>query len=155
MLVLTRAIGQTLYIGRDVSVTVYDRMRYHATLAIVAPSHCKVRYGSQPLGFASCPQGERLYLVTLLEDDAIWIDEAEVRLAFTAGLPEMRPMPERSLRLLVNAPRSLSIYREEVYLRRLREMGETLPAAPMCARIDGINGRWHRRRAATATGTVC
>jgi sRNA-binding carbon storage regulator CsrA len=154
MLVLTRGIGQTVYIGRDISVTVYDRMRFHATLAIVAPSHSRVRYGSQTLGFAACPEGERLYLVTLLDDDAIWIDEAEVRVAFATGEPDMRPMPERCLRLLLSAPKSLSIYREEVYLRRLRERGETLPAWPMHEHISRIGGQSHRRSFSAAADTT-
>ena len=73
MLLLTRRIGQTIYIGDDIRVTVHDRLRYHVTLGVVAPTELALHYSGAQLAPAVLPGGEHLYFITLLAYEGLFI----------------------------------------------------------------------------------
>jgi carbon storage regulator CsrA len=48
MLILNRRVGETICIGDDVRVTVYDKLRYHVTMGVIAPPSAQLFYGEAP-----------------------------------------------------------------------------------------------------------
>lgn len=127
MLLLTRRVGETIYIGDAIRVTVHDRLRYHVTLGVIAPVHMPLHYGGAALAPAVLPGGERLYLVTLLACETLRIGPVELHADFHIPFPKGDPRRERLVRIGIEAPKEISILREELYLRTLIATGRRLP----------------------------
>lgn len=141
MLTLTRCTDDTVFIGDDIRVTVYDQLRYHVVLGVLMPADANLRHGQTLLRPATLPGGERFYLLTLMSHGDVWMDRpgsdpgqaVQVRVRFDAAAPEAMPLRKRQIMVDIGAPRSVDIYREEVYRRLLRETGQPLPALPFSA----------------------
>jgi sRNA-binding carbon storage regulator CsrA len=138
MLLLTRRIGESIYIGDAIRVTVHDRLRYHVTLGLIAPAHTALHYGGAALAPAVLPDGERLYLVTLLICEALRIGEIELHVDFHIPFPKGDPRREQAVRIGIQAPKEITILREELYLRMLAETGRRLPP-PIADWIRRVN----------------
>ena len=127
MLLLTRRIGQTIYIGDDIRVTVHDRLRYHVTLGVVAPTELALHYSGAQLAPAVLPGGEHLYFITLLAYEGLFIGEIELHVDFNIPFPRGDHRRERQVRLCITAPKEIPILREELYFRMLAAMGRRSP----------------------------
>jgi sRNA-binding carbon storage regulator CsrA len=141
MLMLTRGIGQTIFIGDRVRVAVYDRLRYHVILGVIAPEQTLLHYGGARLVPAVLPGGVQLYLVTLLACETLHIDQIALFVDFHVSLPADDPRRERQVRIGIDAPRQIPILREELVLRALAANGQPLPPQV---------GRWIERMLAPA-----
>jgi sRNA-binding carbon storage regulator CsrA len=139
MLTLTRRTGETIYIGDNTCITVYDRLRYHVILGVLAPANASLFVGQTSLRPAILPGGERFYLLTLLSQDVFWIDDIRVHVRFSTTYLSAAPSYTRQIRISVHAPRTVQIHREEIYLRTLREAGKRLPVMPLCAWLRQAN----------------
>lgn len=141
MLTLKRCTDDTIFIGEDIRLTVYDQLRYHVVLGVLMSDGANLRHGQHMLRPATLPGGERFYLLTLMSHGDLWMDcpasgaeqSIQVRVRFDATAPEALPLRKRPVMVDIEAPRSVDIYREEVYWRLLRENGEPLPALSFSA----------------------
>jgi sRNA-binding carbon storage regulator CsrA len=138
MLFLTRRIGQTIYIGDDIRITVHDRLRYHVTLGVIVPTPLVLHYSEAQLTPAVLPGGERLYLVTLLACEGLRIGEIELFVDFNIPFPKNDRRRERLVRIGIQASKDIPILREELYLQTLAAMGRRLPP-PVADWIQRIN----------------
>ncbi|MFZ2753114.1 MAG: carbon storage regulator [Lysobacteraceae bacterium] len=139
MLTLTRRTGETIYIGDDICVTVYDRLRYHVILGVLMPAGASLRFGESCMRPAILPGGERFCLLTLLSRDVFWIDDIQVGVRFNPTYLGTASFHMRQLKIDIGAPQHIEIYREEIYLRRLQEAGKRLPAMPFSAWLHQAN----------------
>jgi sRNA-binding carbon storage regulator CsrA len=139
MLTLTRRFGETIYIGDDTCVTVYDRLRYHVMIGVLAPANARLQFGDSCLRPAILPDGERFYLLTMLSQDVFWIDDVRVRVRFNPTYLSTVSVRMRQVKIDIDAPQSVEVYREEIYLRRLQEAGKQLPAMPFSAWLRQAN----------------
>jgi sRNA-binding carbon storage regulator CsrA len=127
MLILTRRIGETIYIGDDICITVYDKLRYHVSMGVITPVNTKVLYGDTCLRPAVLPDGERFYLISLLTMDEFQVGDTVVRVSFNPSyLGEVSPL-KRQIRVGIDAPQSTTVLREEVYHRQLVKDGKRVP----------------------------
>jgi carbon storage regulator CsrA len=126
MLVLNRRVGETIHIGDDVCVTVYDKLRYHVTMGVIAPTNAQVFYGEMRM--ATLPDGERFYLISLLTTETIRIDDVELRVSFTPSYLGSGSLCKRQVQLAIAAPKSVPVHREEIYLQHLDRDGKRRPA---------------------------
>jgi sRNA-binding carbon storage regulator CsrA len=148
VLVLTRRTGETIYIGDDICITVYDRLRYHVILGVLMPANASLRMGETFLRPAILPDGERFYLLTLLSQDLFWIDAIKVRVRFNPTYLGTASLRMRQVKIDIGAPEHVDIYREEIYLRRLQNAGKRLPATPFSAWLHQANRSVSGRAAA-------
>lgn len=118
MLTLTRRVGESIYIGDAICITVYDRLRYHATIAVLAPANAQVKFGDAIIRPAILPGGERFYLLTLLSGDEFTIGEIRISARFRPTLLNVKSPQRRQMKITVDAPKSTLVQREEVYLKR-------------------------------------
>ena len=139
MLTLTRRIGETIYIGDDTCVTVYDRLRYHVILGVLMPANACLRFGETRLRPAILPDGERFYLLTMLSQDVLWIDDIKVCVRFNPTYLTAASLRTRQIKISLHAPRTVHIDREEIYLRRLQEAGKRLPPMPFSVWLHQAN----------------
>lgn len=128
MLILTRRIGETIYIGDDICVTVYDKLRYHVTMGVIAPVNVSVLYGQARLRPAILPGGERFYLIPLLTMDGFKVGDSDVRVNFNPSYLGVGSPLKRQIRVGVAAPQSVTVLREEVYHRQLVSDGKRVPS---------------------------
>ncbi|MBN8211525.1 MAG: carbon storage regulator [Xanthomonadales bacterium] len=148
MLTLTRRIGETIYIGGDTCVTVYDRLRYHVILGVLTPASTCVRFGETCLRPAILPGGERFYLSTMLNQDVLWLDDIRVQVRFNPTYLSTASLRTRQLKISVHAPQTVHVDREEIHLRKLRAAGKRLPTMPFSAWLRQANLMVSRRAAA-------
>lgn len=130
MLTLSRRVGETIYIGHDICVTVYDRLRYHLILGVLMPANTELRYGATRLRPAILPGGERCYLLTMLNLDEFRMGDVQVRVRFNPTCLGASSLRMRQVKIDIGAPPSVAVHREEIYLRVLRDAGRRLPVMP-------------------------
>jgi sRNA-binding carbon storage regulator CsrA len=127
MLVLTRRIGESIYLGDDIRLTLQDRLRHHIALAVVAPAPIAVhRAGAAPRS-APLPTGQLYYLVYLLSEERLYVGDAEVSVHFGHSTL-LAHSAKRQVRIGIQAPPALTILRGELYARDRQRRGETPPA---------------------------
>lgn len=148
MLTLNRRTGETIYLGDDTCITVYDRLRYHVMLGVLAPANACLQFGESHVRPAILPDGERFYLLTMLGQDLFWIDDIKVRIRFNPTYLGSVSLRMRQVKVDIDAPQSVDIYREEIYLRRLREAGRRLPVMSFSAWLHRANVSVSSRAAA-------
>ena len=139
MLILSRRVGETVRIGDDVAVTVYDKLRYHVTMGVIAPPEAQVFYGDTRLRPATLPDGERFYLISLLSQETFRIDDAQVMVSFTPSYLGSGSLRKRQVRVGVVAPQSVAVHREEIYLRTLAGAGRRVPPTPFATWLRQAN----------------
>lgn len=127
MLILTRRAGETIYIGDDICLTIYDKLRYHVMMGVLAPASVDLDFGGSSVRPVILPDGERFYLLTLLSQDAFTIGEAHVRVWFKPSFLGAEALRAREIRVGVTAPRSIEVNREEIYARKLLDAGKRPP----------------------------
>lgn len=148
MLTLTRRTGETIYLGDDICVTVYDRLRYHVMIGVLAPANARLQFGEASLRPAILPDGERFYLLTMLSQDVFFIDDVRVKVRFNPTYLAAVSLRTRQIKVDVHAPHAVEIYREEIYLRRLQQAGKRLPALSFSAWLHQANVSVSSRAAA-------
>ncbi len=115
MLVLNRRIGQSIYIGDDVCVTVFGRRRNHATIGVLAPPAVCVRSADTTPRPRVLESGAHFYLLTLLTGEGFVVGDSEVHVKFKgSGLPTLGAQPKQ-VRIAIRAPAHVQVHREEVY----------------------------------------
>jgi carbon storage regulator CsrA len=139
MLVLNRRVGETIHIGDDVCVTVYDKLRYHVTIGVIAPTDAQVFYAETRMRPAVLPDGERFYLISLLTTETFRIDDVELRVSFTPSYLGMGPTRKKQVQLAIAAPKSVPVHREEIYLQHLDRAGKRRPAMSFAAWLRQAN----------------
>lgn len=139
MLTLTRRIGESIYLGDDTCLTVYDRLRYHVMIGVLAPERMAVACNAHAVRPAMLPGGERFYLLTLLSGDDFTVGDARVLVRFRHTFLSAQSMQRRQMKVSVDAPIALPVLREEVYLDRLAASGRRLPPAPFSAWLHRAN----------------
>jgi carbon storage regulator CsrA len=128
MLILNRRVGETIHIGDDVCVTVYDKLRYHVTIGVIAPADSQVFYGDTRMRPAILPDGERFYLISLLTTEMFRVDDVELRVSFTPSYLGAGSTHKRQVQVAIAAPKSVPVHREEIYLQHLDRDGKRRPA---------------------------
>jgi sRNA-binding carbon storage regulator CsrA len=127
MLVLTRRVGESLYIGDDICLTVRDKLRYHVTIGVMAPPGVCVDYEGQTLRAAPRRAAGCCYLVSMLTREMLTIGKAVVYV----GIPSPRRLRHETangqVTIGIDAPQDVRIYREEIYRGILAEQGRQLP----------------------------
>jgi sRNA-binding carbon storage regulator CsrA len=139
MLALTRRIGESIYIDGDIGVTVYDLLRYHVTLGVVAPASVSLTLQGATLRPAVLDDGSCFYLLSMVNRDSFVVGEAEVSVAFQSTFLRSGSLRSRQVRLLISAPPSIVIDREEIHLRKRAAAGLALPVLPKCAWLHRAN----------------
>jgi sRNA-binding carbon storage regulator CsrA len=139
MLKLTRRIGETIYIGDTICLTVYDKLCYHVMLGVLTPPGVPVRLHGVPLRAAVLGDGAHFYLLTLLSQDRFTVGEAEVEVAFKTSYSGFLGLRNRLVKIGIDAPRWVTVDREEIYVRKLVESGRQPPDVTMSAWMRGAN----------------
>jgi carbon storage regulator CsrA len=139
MLILTRRIGETIYIGDHIYVTVYDKLRYHVSMGVIAPATVNVQYGDTRLRPAILPGGERFYLISLLTMDGFNIGDTQISVNFNPSYLGTGNPLKRQIRVGIAAPQSITILREELYLRQLTQAGKRVPPMPFATWLRQAN----------------
>ncbi len=127
MLTLTRRVGETIYIGDHITVTVYDKLRYHLMLAVLAPPGVHLGFGGNRMRAVALPDGMGFYLLILLDRDAFTVGEARVSVRFKPSFLGVATLRAQQVRVSIDAPRSIEVHREEIYARKLLDAGGRLP----------------------------
>ena len=144
MLTLTRRVGETICLGDDIAVTVYDRLRFHVLVAIVAPAGTKVRSGEADVAPALLPDGGHFYLLTLIDHECFRIDDSLIRVRFSHTQFFSAPKYKRQLKVDIDAPDWLTILREELCLDSSQSVGRraaTLRVADWLHRSNASTSR--------------
>lgn len=127
MLTLTRRVGETIYIGDDICVTVYDKLRYHLMVGILAPHGVNLDLGGNSMRPVALSDGVDFYLLTLLNRDVFTVGEARVSVRFKPSFLGVATLRAQQVRVGITAPRSIEVHREEIYARKLLDAGGRLP----------------------------
>lgn len=138
MLVLTRRVAETVWIGEDIRITVYDLLRHHVLIGVLAPEEAEVALGGASLRTVDLEDGTGFSLLALTSREAFTVGEAKVCVAFKPAYLTAAPRL-RQVRIGVDAPRSLAVYRQEIYLRKRAAAGLPAPATDLSAWIRCAN----------------
>lgn len=120
MLVLTRRVGESIRIGDHVRLTIRGKVRNHYTVAIVAPGDLSIVDGDgEPLtALRHRQRHKRRYVAALLAGECLRIGDA-VHVLFGedryGGTSRLRS--GQQVRISIDAPREVSVHREEIYWR--------------------------------------
>lgn len=139
MLILNRRVGESIYIGDDICVTVYDKLRYHVTMGVIAPADARVFYGDTTLRPATLPDGERFYLISMLNAESVRINDVEFHVNFTPSYLGGGSLRKRQVRIGIAAPDSVSVNREEIHLRHLERDGKRHPSMSFASWLRQAN----------------
>ena len=124
MLTLSRRINETIYLDETIAITLYDRLRFHALVAVLAPSETVVRLGDGTVAPVQLPTGEQFHLLTLRSHEAFRIDACTLRLRFGEGRFATGARHKQQLKVDIDAPQWMDICREEVLLRQSHRLGQ-------------------------------
>ena len=129
MLVLTRRVGESIRIGDSLRLTVRAKLRGHITLTLYAPAHVRLTDDADIDLLPEKRSRRRIrYRASLLLGDSLRI--GEVVTVWIGGSPKrgrMAPVRGGQVRIGIEAPECVKVYREELY-QRLRG-GESAPYA--------------------------
>ncbi len=139
MLTLTRRVGETICIGDDICVTVYDKLRYHIMLGVLAPHGATLDFGGSSVRPVALPDGVKFYLLTLLNQDDFTVGEARVSVRFKPSFLGVATLRAQQVRVGIAAPRSIEVHREEIYARKRLDTGGQLPPMSVPAWLRRAN----------------
>jgi sRNA-binding carbon storage regulator CsrA len=119
MLVLTRRAGESIRIGEAVRLTLQSRVRAHLTVVLRAPARLPI-VDDTGARLSSTRTDRRIshYLIALIAGD--WLRfGTDVFVRFGDGGPcdQATGTHGPQLRIAIDAPRTIAVHREEVYLR--------------------------------------
>jgi carbon storage regulator len=127
VLVLTRRVGESIRIGDSLRLTVRAKLRGHITLTLYAPTRARLTDDADnQLLPQKCGRHRHLYRISLLLGDSLRI--GEVVTVWIGGGPKrgrMAPVRGGQVRIGIEAPECVKVYREELYQRIRR--GEPAP----------------------------
>jgi sRNA-binding carbon storage regulator CsrA len=136
MLILTRRVGETIYIGDSICLTVYDKLCYHVMLGVLAPPSVPLIVNGVNMRGAALGDGTCFYLLTLLSQDRFEVGDADVSVSFKPTYLGFAALRNRQVRIGVVAPRSITVDREEIRLKKQIAAGKCPPQITM--------GEWMR-----------
>lgn len=131
MLTLTRRVGESIYLGDDTCLTVYDRLRYHVLIGVLAPVGMSLHLGELLMRPAELPGGEHFYLLTLLSQESFRVGPCRVGVRFKPTFLSSPSPSKRQLKVDVDAPPGLGIDREEIRMQRSQALGQPQPTVPV------------------------
>jgi sRNA-binding carbon storage regulator CsrA len=149
MLILNRRVGQTMYIGHDVCVTVFGKFDDHTTIGVLAPPAAVVRFGDAVVTPTMLDSGERFYLLTLLSGKGFAIDATEVRVKFGSARLSTFGARSKHVQFAIQAPAHLAVHREEIYTQIQAAAGLHTPAVSFAKRLQRANASVSGRHWAT------
>jgi carbon storage regulator CsrA len=153
MLVLNRRIGQSIYLGDAVCVTVFAAHRDRILIAVIAPEKARVHSGdavdcSAIHDAAVLDSDERPYLFALRSGQTLAIDASEIQVRFSCcALSTLRKGSGR-VQLAVRAPAHVAVQREEIYAQRQSDNGRRATAVSLAKRLQRANLSIARPRSA-------
>jgi len=112
MLVLTRRIGETLWVG-DAALTLRDRRGELVLVSLLVPAGTPVEIGGMPAEAAGAPRPLCWYLHWILCGECMRVGEAEVRLGAAEKRRPVERGGQRQLRISIDAPPALRVRRAE------------------------------------------
>jgi sRNA-binding carbon storage regulator CsrA len=139
VLILTRRIGETIYIGDTICLTVYDKLCFHVILGVLAPPGVPVLLNGMKMRGVLLGDGAHFYLLTLLSQDQFRVGEASVRVSFKPTYLGMEALRNRQIKIGVDAPKAIEVDREEIHHRKLVASGRTPPTMPVSAWLRDAN----------------
>ena len=139
MLILTRRVGETIYIGDTTCLTVYDKLCYHVMIGVLAPPNMQLCLAGTVVRPVVLPEGERFYLLNLQSQDAFTIGEARVHVRFNTSFDGFCELLKRQVKIGIEAPRSVEVNREEIHVRKLVESGRRPPAQTFSEWLHRVN----------------
>ncbi len=127
MLILTRGVGQAIYIGDDICVVVHERMVSQVTLGVLSPAKTLVHYAGEYVAPAVFANGEQFYLITLRNNEDMRINDSSVHVNLSAQYLSSTGQYPHQVRIGVIAPRAIPVHREEIYRRIQQQAGKRPP----------------------------
>jgi carbon storage regulator CsrA len=139
MLVLNRRVGESIYIGDDVCVTVFDRLRDHTTIGVLAPPAMRLRIHDVQMRPKVLEGGAHFYLLTLVNGQGFVIGDADVRVKFKgSGITTLGARPKQ-VRVAIQAPAHIQVHREEIYTQIRAGEGRRSPTPTFAKRLQQAN----------------
>ena len=135
MLVLTRRIGEALWVG-DAALTLRDRRGDLVLVSLLVPPDAVIEIDGTPAEPAGALRQLRWHLHWLLCGECLRVGEARVRLGVAETSKGARRGGQRQLRIAVDAPPAV----------RIRRVGRDCP--PYAKEVAGAAGRAARQEAA-------